>query len=109
MAAHLIVWSGIEAMRGTSGLVAAMDEVESLLNGAINDRGCAIGTLETATVVVVVPKVRSEIRECQDIASQSSTPRQVSTLHTAQHVFFNFNSFQLCLCQFDRFIIELSC
>jgi hypothetical protein len=67
--AHRIVWYGNEAMRGTSGLVAAIDAVANRLKGAINDRGCAIAALETSMVVAVVPKVRSEIRKCQDTAA----------------------------------------
>ena len=62
-----IDWYGIEAMRGTSALEAAISGVVSLLMGAINDRGWAIATVRMLWESAVVPKVRSEIRECQDM------------------------------------------
>jgi hypothetical protein len=43
--AHRIVWYGMVAIRDASGLVAAIENVVSLLNGAISDRGCAIATM----------------------------------------------------------------
>jgi hypothetical protein len=67
--AHRTVWYGIAANRGISDLEAAIDDVVSLLNGAINDRGCAIEVMQVQLVVAIVPKVRSEIRESQDASS----------------------------------------
>jgi hypothetical protein len=43
--AHRIVWYGIVAIREASGLEAAIEHVESLLSGAISDRGCAIESM----------------------------------------------------------------
>jgi hypothetical protein len=40
---HRIVWYGVEANRGISVLVQAIDDVDSLLKGAMSDRGWAIG------------------------------------------------------------------
>lgn len=63
-------------MRGISGLVTAMEDVVSRLKGAINDRGRAIAALKSSMVAAMVPKVRSEIRECQDmIALANCHPR----------------------------------
>jgi hypothetical protein len=60
--AHRIVWYDMAAIRDASGLVAAIEHVVSLLNGAISDRGCAIENYADAGGCRDVPKVRSEIR-----------------------------------------------
>ena len=73
--AHRIVWYGNAAMRGTSGLAAAIDEVANRPKGAINDRGCAIAALEISMVAAVVTKVRPEIRECQDMTALTKRKR----------------------------------
>lgn len=75
--AYRIDWCDIEAMRGTSALEVAINGVASLHKAAageavillkepINDRGWAIAAIHMSWAVAVVPKVRSEIRECQD-------------------------------------------
>lgn len=42
VAAHRIVWYESDASRGASGFELAIDEVLSLLNGAMRDLGCAM-------------------------------------------------------------------
>jgi hypothetical protein len=63
--AHRIVWYGVAVNRGTSTLAASIEDVVSLLKGAINDRGCAIGRCAAVVPQAIIPKVRSEMRECQ--------------------------------------------
>lgn len=55
-----IDWSGSEASAGGCGLAAAIEDVVSLLRGAISDRGCAIASF-AVLVVVASTKSSSEI------------------------------------------------
>jgi hypothetical protein len=54
--AHRIDWYGIAAIREASGLEAAIEHVDSLLNGAISDRGCAIEPMPMQLVVAMCQK-----------------------------------------------------
>lgn len=64
--AHRIDWYGNATNRGISDLAGAIDDVVSLLNGAISDRGCAIEAMRCAMDVAFVSRFRPAIRESQE-------------------------------------------
>lgn len=58
VAAHRIVWYGMDVSLGSSGLAAAIDAVVILLNGAMTDLVCAMIVAVRRVVLASTSKVQ---------------------------------------------------